>query len=118
MSENVNDVDVYLQNLRPERRTALESLRSLIFKVVPDAVETIRYGMPAYEYEGRQLCLFASQKRYMSLYLDTEIVERHRDKLKGLSVGKSCIRFKKFEALPRDVVELMLTEAAQSTNDG
>ena len=112
MNKN-KEVDAYLQNLESERRTALEELRSLIFEVVPDAVETMRYRMPAYEYDGRQLCLFASQKHYMSLYLDTEIVEKHREELKGLSVGKSCIRFKRFEALPRETIELMLKEAVR-----
>ena len=117
MGGKPKDVDAYLQNLESGRRTALEELRSLLFEVVPDAVETIRYGMPAYEHHGRQLCLFASQKHYMSLYLDTEIVEKHQEELKGLSVGKSCIRFKKFEALPRETIEMMLKEAVQSGKD-
>jgi uncharacterized protein YdhG (YjbR/CyaY superfamily) len=116
MNKN-KEVDAYLQNLEAERRTALEELRSLVFEVVPDALETMRYGMPAYEYDGWQLCLFASQKHYMSFYLDTEIVERHRGQLKGLSVGKSCIRFKKFEALSRETIEMMLKEAVQSDKD-
>jgi len=64
MKEKTKDVDAYLQNLETERRTALEELRSLLFEVVPDAVETIRYGMPAYEHHGRQLCLFALQKHF------------------------------------------------------
>jgi hypothetical protein len=45
----------------------------------------------AYEYDDKQLCLFASQKHYISLYLDTAIIEKPGEELKGLNVGKICI---------------------------
>ena len=88
----------------------MEKLRELVLEVAPDAVETMQYRMPTYDYAGETLCAFASQKRYMSLYMDTQVVERHREQLQGLDVGKSCIRFKRLDALPLDVVELMLKE--------
>ena len=46
----------------------------------------------------------SSQKHYMSLYMDTELVEKHRQALAHLNLGKSCIRFKKLEDLLMDVV--------------
>jgi uncharacterized protein YdhG (YjbR/CyaY superfamily) len=110
MGNTAKEVDTYLQGLAPERRSALEKLRELVLDVAPDAVETMQYRMPTYDYAGEMLCAFASQKRYMSLYMDTQVVGRHRDRLQGLDVGKSCIRFKRLDALPLDVVELMLRE--------
>jgi uncharacterized protein YdhG (YjbR/CyaY superfamily) len=106
-------VDAYLENLDPERRAALTELRSLVLRTVPDAPETVKYRMPTYEYEGGMLCAFASQKHYMSLYMDTELVEKHRKELTELNIGKSCIRFKKLEKLPLDAVRIMLRETAQ-----
>jgi uncharacterized protein YdhG (YjbR/CyaY superfamily) len=114
MTERIHPIDAYLANLEPERRAALAKLRALALETVPDAVETIKYHMPTYEYDGDVLCAFASQKNYMSLYLAPEIVERHKVELAGLSVGKSCIRFKKLEELPLDTVKIMLNEAVQS----
>jgi uncharacterized protein YdhG (YjbR/CyaY superfamily) len=64
--------------------------------------------MPTYEYEGRVLCAFASQKQHMSLYMDTGLVDEHRSDLDGLSVGKSCIRFRKLDNLPLDTVSVVL----------
>ena len=112
MPKRMDEVDAYLQELAPDRRAALETLREIVFEVVPEAVETSKYRMPTYEYSGEMLCAFASQKRYMSLYMDTGIVEKYRYRLARLNIGKSCIRFKKLEALPLDVVRLMLKEAA------
>jgi uncharacterized protein YdhG (YjbR/CyaY superfamily) len=102
--------DDYLYELEPGRREALIELRALILAVVPDAVETMKYRMPTYEYGAGVLCAFASQKQYMSLYMETNAVAQHRQDLRGLSVGKSCIRFRKLEQLPLDVVKRMLVE--------
>jgi len=110
VKEKTEEVEAYFQALAPERRSALEELRSLILEVAPDVVETMKYRMPTYEYED-VLCSLASQKHYMSLYMDTGIVEKYREKLAGLSVGKSCIRFKRLEDLPLDTIRQMLKES-------
>jgi uncharacterized protein YdhG (YjbR/CyaY superfamily) len=110
MANKTRKVDAYLESLTSERRTALAQLRSLVFKVAPGAEETMKYKMPTYEYGGETLCAFASQKHYMSVYLDTELVEKHRAELEGLSVGKSCVRFKRMEQLPLDTIRMILTE--------
>ncbi len=113
MRDTSKDVDAYLASLEPERKAALEQLRSLIQRTVPEAVESMQYRMPTYNLGGEMLCAFASQKRYMSLYMDTGLVEAHRGDLQGLDVGKSCIRFKRLEQLPLPVVEAILKQTVK-----
>ena len=113
MDKKTQEVEGYLESLEPERRAALEKLRALVLRVAPDVVETMRYRMPTYEYGGDMLCALASQKHYMSLYMDVEIVERHKPELAGLSTGKSCIRFKRLEQLPLETIEDMLRQSIQ-----
>ena len=108
------EVDTYLSGLEPERREALSELRELVLEMVPDAVETMKYRMPTYEYQGGVLCAFASQKQYLSLYMDTGLVEQHRPDLEGLSVGKSCIRFRRLDMLPLETVGAILRETQLS----
>ena len=107
-------VDEYLAGLQADRREALTELRAIVLSEAPDAVETMKYRMPTYEYQGGVLCAFASQKQYMSLYMDTDLVEVHRAELAGLSVGKSCIRFRKLDKLPLETVRTMLRETLQN----
>lgn len=109
MTGKTRVVDAYLSALEPDRRAALEELRALVFETVPDVVETMRYRMPTYEL-GDVVCSFASQKHYMSLYMDVGLVEQHKEELKHLNVGKSCIRFKRIEDLPLNTVEHILVE--------
>ena len=114
MRYDVETVAEYLGELTEQRREALETLRGLVFQVAPDATESMRYGMPAYDVGERELCLIASQEQYVSLYLDPRILDKHRDELEGLSLGKSCVRFRKLEKLPLETVERMLHEVART----
>ena len=69
----------------------------------------MRYNMPTYE-KDEVVCALASQKHYISLYMDVELVEEHKQELKHLDVGKSCIRFKRINDLPMDTVKEILQE--------
>jgi uncharacterized protein YdhG (YjbR/CyaY superfamily) len=113
MDSQTQEVNEYLDRLPPERRAALTELRALILDEVPDAVEDVKYRMPTYWYEGESLCAFAAQKHYMSLYMDVELVERHRQELASLDVGKSCIRFKTLDKLPLETVRTILQETVR-----
>ena len=114
MPQPTPEVDAYLSGLAPERRAALEQLRALILETVPGASETMRYRMPTYELDG-VVCSFASQKHYMSLYMDVGLVEKHKEELEGLDVGKSCIRFKRIRDLPLEAVRQILVETVKQT---
>ena len=115
MKRKSNEVFAYFDALTPERREALEVVRALVLEAAPEINETMKYRMPTYEYgDDDVLCALASQKQYMSLYMDPPVVEQHREELKGLSVGKSCIRFRKLQALPLDTIRRMLEESVRS----
>lgn len=104
-------VDDYLADLDEGRRASLSALRAIIRSAVPQATESISYNMPAYEYEG-MLCAFAAQKHYLSFYLlNGEVVDQHRELLKGLSVGKGCIRFKTISSLGETTIRSLLSAA-------
>jgi uncharacterized protein YdhG (YjbR/CyaY superfamily) len=112
MEKHSPEVDAYLEKLTHERKFALEKVRSLIFKTIPKAKEVIRNKLPAYQVNENTFAYIASQKHYMSIYLDPEVLAAHGNALKNLNCGKSCIRFKSLEALPLDVIKTMLKESA------
>ena len=111
VSSNAKNVDEYLQELEPSRRTALTTLRALIRETVPRAEVSMEYRMPTYAVEGRMLCALASQKHHLSLYMDPTLVEKHSHSFSALDVGKSCIRFKHIADLPLDTVRQILEES-------
>jgi uncharacterized protein YdhG (YjbR/CyaY superfamily) len=116
MKTTYQTVDAYLADVDEARRPSLSALRAIIRAAVPQATESIRYNMPAYEYEG-MLCAFAAQKHYLSFYLlNGEVVDQHRELLQGLSVGKGCIRFKNISNLAETTIRTLL-RAAVTANE-
>lgn len=117
MPEKPATVEEYISSLEPERRDILTSLRELVRRAAPEATESMSYGMPTYELNG-YVAAFASQKQYVSLYMDTDLLAEHRQDFGHLNCGKSCIRFKRLEQLPLEVVEKMLVKTVQKRQAG
>jgi len=93
------------------------------------AKEYFMYNMPGYgsfKYKNYKketldwpIIALASQKNYISLYIcaveDGEyIAEKYKDELGKVSVGKSCIRFKKIEDLHLTALKKVIRLAAKS----
>lgn len=111
--------EAYFDALPPGQQAVIRSVRGMILETVPGLVEGFRYGMPTYENDRGVLFALAVRKQYYSLYvMDTGAVKRRLDELKGLDVGKSCIRFKKLEALPRQSILALLQEARPMPFEG
>lgn len=128
MQSKATSVSQYLAELPEDRRTALEAVRQVILKNLDkDFEEGMQYGMigyyvphrihPAgYHCDPKQPLPFAglaSQKNHMSFYIlsiygdpDQEAWFRKEWAKTGkkLDMGKSCIRFKKLDDLPLEVV--------------
>ena len=74
--------------------------------------------MPCYKREGVVEVAFASQKNYISVYIMKEdVVRANRALLKGLNVGKGCIRYSKPEKVDFRVVQKLLSDTLESEED-
>ncbi len=109
-----DSLDQYFQTLKnPKHHDDLQHLRAFLKAQLPDAAETLTYSMPTYVQNGQVVVSMASQRHYMSLYMDMGLVAAHRAELDGLDCGKSCIRFKTLEELPLDVIGTILQETVE-----
>ena len=108
-------VQAYVDAQEESRRPTLLALRKLVRETVPDAVESIRYGMPYYNHHG-DLCAFAAQKRYFSFYVMSagEPIAPHRKALGKLDAGKGCIRFGSLDEVPEGLLAEILEAAAEA----
>jgi uncharacterized protein YdhG (YjbR/CyaY superfamily) len=61
-------IDEYISPFTGEIQAVLEKVRQAIHKAVPEAVETISYGMPTFDLNGKHLVFFAGWKHHISLY--------------------------------------------------
>jgi hypothetical protein len=125
VSSTAQSPDEYIAALPPDRREAISAVREVVQRNLPDGFEEgMEFGMIAwyvpldrfpYTYNGHPLGLagLASQKQYMSLYLNTvygdpQLADWFRDRYaqsgKRLDMGKSCVRFRSLDDLPLEVI--------------
>lgn len=122
--------DEYIAMLTEERREAIEFLDKLIKETVPNQKRFFAYNMLGYgkfKYKNYKkeiidwpIIALASQKNYISLYVcaldkdKTYLAEKYKDELGKVSVGKSCIRFKKLDDLNLETVKNVLKLAEKT----
>ena len=59
--------DRYFADQSPEKRALLEKLRALVIKAVPDADVSIKWGVPFYQRNGKNVCALASFKDHVGI---------------------------------------------------
>ncbi len=128
MPSKATTVAQYLDELPDDRRAALETVRAIILaNLDSDFEEGMQYGMIGYYVPHRvfpagyhcdpkqpvPFAALASQKNHMSLYLMTVYAsgeeeawfrEQWEKSGKKLDMGKSCVRFRKLDDVPLDVI--------------
>ena len=60
-------VDSYFAQQPPEKRALLEKLRALVAKGVPDADASIKWGVPFYQRNGKNVCSLAAFKEHVGI---------------------------------------------------
>jgi uncharacterized protein YdhG (YjbR/CyaY superfamily) len=109
VQSSARTVDEYIAEAPRERQAALELLRSSCREGLPGFAESMSYGMPSYARNDVVEVGFASQKRYISLYvLRPAALQASSARLAGLSVGKGCIRFRRPEQIDPELVRDLL----------
>ena len=125
MRSEAKTVEEYINTLPDDRRAAISTIRDVILTNLPDGYEeAMNWGMICYQvpletypdtYNKQPLmyAALASQKNHMGVYLTgIYISDESREKFeaaykatgKRFDVGKSCVRIKKLEDLPLDLI--------------
>ena len=121
-------VEKHIASLPDGRREAVQAVHDAVRAAAPELEATmwsdriISYGTFRYRYEsGREGDWFpiglANNKGYVSLYIcaadeNGYLAEQNADRLGKVSVGKSCIRFKRLDDIDLDVVAELSRRAA------
>ena len=135
MQSKAETVKEYLDSVPEERQKQFKKLRSIIKKNLPKGYkECISYGMIGYVVPHKlypdgyhvkpELPLpfvnIASQKNFIAvyhsgIYADPKLMKwfttefpKHTDR--KLDMGKSCIRFKKIDDIPMDLIGELMTK--------
>ena len=110
----------YLDVLEEDwRKETLLQIRDVILEKAYDFKERIHYKMLCYTDELGDLFHLNAQKHYVSLYVgDSAKVDPDGSLLKGLNLGKGCIRFKKSVKVTDTRIDEFIERAVQLWKEG
>ena len=129
MKIKANNIKEYLQNIPEERKEVFDKLMKTVRENIPKGFsEELSYGIPAWVvphslYPKGYHCSpelplpfvsVASQKNFIALYhmgiyatpelLDWFMKEYPKHSKRKLDMGKSCVRFKKMDDIPFELI--------------
>ncbi len=66
--KSINSVEEYIELFAAEVQITLNKIREIVLTIVPEVVESISYGIPAYKLNKKPLIYFAAFKNHIGLY--------------------------------------------------
>ena len=104
-------IDRHLKKFSGDQIETLQQLRETILSIVPQANETISYGMPAFEIDGKVVAGFEGFKKHCSYFPHSGSV---LEELEGIpewcEVSKGTLKFPIGKKLPKTLVRKLISE--------
>lgn len=105
MSPVAASVEAFLAAVPPDKRAALEDLRTVIRRAAPGATELINYGVPMFRLNGKNLVSYAAAKDHCSFYVQSPaVMEAHADNLADFKTSKGTVNFTPDKPIPPELV--------------
>ena len=103
-------IDRHLKKFSGEQLETLQHLRETIHSIVPYAKETISYGMPAFEIDGKVVAGFEGFKKHCSYFPHSgSVLEELEAFPDWCEVSKGTLKFPIGKKLPKTLVRKLIS---------
>lgn len=112
-------IDAYIAKSQDFAKPIMEHMRKLIHKACPDVTETIKWGMPSFEYKGPFIGFAAFKKHAVLGFWKAALMKDHKTLMgedKKGSMG-NLGRIESIEDLPKDAILIKWIKEAKKLND-
>ncbi len=97
---NANNIDDYIAGFPADIQAMLNQIRATIKKSAPTAEEAIKYAIPTFVLNGRNLVHFAAFKNHIGFYPTPTGIESFQKELSMYKQGKGSVQFPLDEPMP------------------
>ena len=109
MSDENKKIQSYISRLPIEQQIELNRLCDITRNLVPEAEETISYGMPAFKYKNKPLIYFGGFKDHISVFPTSGPIDELKDQLIHFKKAKGTISYKLDDVIPEEIIKKLLT---------
>ena len=96
-------IDEYIAGQDRSIQHLLISIKNAIHDAIPEAEETIAWGMPTWKKKGN-IIHFAVSKNHIGIYAGQEAVDFFKERLKDFDTSKGVIRLKMNQEIPLSLI--------------
>lgn len=106
----------YFAEQPADKRALLEKLRALVMKGVPDATATIKWGVPFYQRNGKNVCALASFKDHVGInfFASPNLLVDPGKKLEGSGKSNRMLKVRSADDIDSASILRWLKAAASS----
>ena len=97
-------IDEFIASYPKNVRDVLEELRRAIRESAPNAEETISYGIPTFDLNGRHLVHFSAYKNHVGFYPTSSGIKAFKKELSPFKTSKGTVQFPLDKPIPFDLV--------------
>ena len=108
-------IDDHISIQDKETQEMLRTLRGLVLELVPEAVECIKYGIPTFTLQGKNLVHFAGYKNHIGFYPAPSGIVAFKKELGPYIKGKGTIQFPIDSPLPLSLIRKVILYRANET---
>ena len=106
---SAKDIDDYLAAVDEPKRSTLETVRTRILEIVPDAEQGLSYGAPVFSVRGKKVAGFAAFKNHLTYAPHSGTVTAQLpDELAGYVVSKGSFQFDVDKPLPKKLLKRLI----------
>lgn len=113
-----NKIDEYIKRFPIATEKKLVQMRELIKKNAPSAVEDIKYGIPTFILDGKNLVHFAAYKNHIGFYPTTSPMVFFKKELTQYKQGRGSVQFPFEKPMPlnliREIVSFRIAEVSKN----
>ncbi len=108
MNNAVTDVDTYLARFDGEVKSRLLQLRELVRVEVPEAVESLSYGLIGYKLTGKPLVYFGGFTHHVGFYATPNGHEAFAEEFAKYKQGKGSVQLPLDQPLPVELIKRVI----------
>lgn len=110
-------VEEYLANAPEPHRSTLLQVRARLQRILPEAVEGLSYGVPAFKVDGTPVAGYAHHKNHCGYYPhSTTVLAALSDDLEGYNWFQGTLQFPVDEPLPESLLAKLVRARLRELN--
>ena len=116
MMKQAKDIDAYIDDYPKPMKGLFKKIRQVVQVAAPKAEETIKYGIPTFVLDGKNLVHFGGFKNHVGFYPTPSAMAEYKKDLSKYESGKGSVQFPLSRPLPLNLIKKIVKYRIQEVS--